>query len=348
MNTTISSVIDRRRRRLGDRLAILAHHYQNDDIVRHADHVGDSLELSRKIADLSAEYIVFCGVFFMAETAAILAAPGQKVLIPDASASCVMSDMAPAGLVAAVSRNLRSTGRTVVPLTYVNSSARVKAVCGRLGGSVCTSANADTMLAWALGQGQGVLFLPDRMLGANTCDRLGIPPEKRRILDIRRHGALIDPQAAAAADVLLWPGRCVIHDKFTAERIRAVRLAHPGALVAVHPECPPETVAAADAAGSTSFLIRYVENAPKGATIFIGTEENLVLRLAQQHAGEKTILPLRTSRCSNMAKITEEKLAAQLADIESQQPVTVPDDVREPAKTAVTRMLDVCAKRMNP
>jgi quinolinate synthase len=348
MNSTPAAVIDRRRSRLGGRLAILAHHYQNDDIVRHADHVGDSLELSRKIADLSAEYIVFCGVFFMAETAAILAAPGQKVLIPDASASCVMSEMAPHGLVEAVLGNLAASGPGPTPLTYVNSSARVKAVCGRLGGTVCTSANADVMLDWALGHGRGVLFLPDRMLGANTCDRLGIPLEKRLILDIRRHGALIDPQAAAAADVLLWPGRCVIHDKFTADHIRAVRLAHPGALVAVHPECPPQTVAAADAAGSTSFLIRYVEDAPKGATIFIGTEENLVLRLARQHAGEKTILPLRTSRCSNMAKITEEKLAAQLADIESQQPVTVPDDVREPAKTAVTRMLDVCAERMKP
>ncbi|MDQ7832862.1 MAG: quinolinate synthase NadA [Desulfovibrionaceae bacterium] len=348
MNTTPSAVIDRHRRRLGDRLVILAHHYQHDDIVRHADHVGDSLELARKIADLSAEYIVFCGVFFMAETAAILAAPGQKVLIPDASAACVMSDMAPSWLVEAVAGRLHAMGRMATPLTYVNSSARVKAACGRLGGSVCTSANAEVMLSWALGQGHGALFLPDRMLGANTCDRLGIPPEKRHILDIRRHGALIDPKAVLAAEVLLWPGRCVIHDKFTPDRIHAVRQAHPGALVAVHPECPPATVAAADAAGSTSFLIRFVEEAPQGATIFIGTEENLVVRLARRYAGEKTVRPLLSSRCSNMAKITEEKLAAQLADIASQPPVTVPHDVREPARAAVTRMLEVCAKRMDP
>jgi quinolinate synthase len=346
MNSTPASVINRHRRRLGGRLAILAHHYQHDDVVRHADHVGDSLELSRMIAELSAEYIVFCGVFFMAETAAILAAPGQKVLIPDASAKCVMSEMAPHGLVEAVAGNLASGGRGPTPLTYVNSSARVKAVCGRLGGSVCTSANAEVMLDWALEHDRGVLFLPDRMLGANTCDRLGIPPEMRLILDIRQNGALIEPKAARKARVLLWPGRCVIHTKFTPELIRAARQAHPGALVAVHPECPPRTVAAADAAGSTSFLIRYVERAPRGATILIGTEENLVLRLAARHAGEKTVLPLMSSRCSNMAKITEEKLAAQLAGIESATPVTVPDDVREPARLAVTRMLEVCAARM--
>jgi len=348
MNSTLSSVIEDHRRRLGDRLVILAHHYQHDSVVRHADHVGDSLELSRKIADLSAEYIVFCGVFFMAETAAILAASGQKVFIPDSSAACVMSDMAPHGLVEAVTGRLQAMGREATPLTYVNSSARVKAACGRLGGSVCTSANAATMLSWAMEKGRGVLFLPDRMLGANICDRQGIPSEKRHVLDIRRHGALIDPEAALAAEVLLWPGRCVIHDRFTAEHIRAVRQAHPGALVAVHPECPPATVAAADAAGSTSFLIRFVEEAPQGATIFIGTEENLVLRLANRYAGQKTVRPLLHSRCSNMAKITEEKLAAQLADIAWQPPVIVPDEVREPARAAVTRMLEVCAKRMNP
>ena len=322
---------------------ILAHNYQLPEVQDLADFTGDSLELSRKAAATDAEVIVFCGVWFMAETAAILAAPGQKVLIPDASASCVMSDMAPHELVAAVSRNLRSTGRTVVPLTYVNSSARVKAVCGSLGGSVCTSANADTMLAWALGLGHGVLFLPDRMLGANTCDRLDIPPEKRRILDIRRHGALIDLQAATAADVLLWPGRCVIHDKFTADRIRAVRSAYPGALVAVHPECPPETVAAADAAGSTSFIIKYVAEAPAGSDIVIGTEINLVNRLANQYRGQKTIRPLCVSACSNMAKGTEKNLLAALEVLDTAEPVTVPEAVRAPATAAVVRMLEVSA-----
>lgn len=348
MNETPASRIDRHRRRLGGRLAILAHHYQHDSVIRHADHVGDSLELSRKIADLSAEYIVFCGVFFMAETAAILAAPGQKVLIPDAGAKCVMSEMAPHALVETVTSRLAAADIRPIPLTYVNSSARVKAVCGRLGGSVCTSANARIMLDWAVSQARGVLFLPDRMLGANTCDQLGVALEQRHILDIRQNGALIDAGTARAAQVLLWPGRCVIHTKFTPAVIRQARAAHPGALVAVHPECPPETVAEADAAGSTSFLIRYVAQAPDGATIFIGTEENLVLRLAAAYAGKKTILPLLSSRCSNMARITEEKLATQLAGIESAVPVTVPDEVREPARLAVTRMLDVCAAGMKP
>ncbi len=348
MNTSPSQVIEAARRRLGGRLAILAHHYQHDDVVRHADHVGDSLELSRKIAELSAEYIVFCGVSFMAETAAILAAPGQKVFIPDARASCVMSEMAPGGLAEKIALKLRATGRNLIPLTYVNSSGRVKALCGDLGGSVCTSANAATMLTWALGQGRGVLFLPDRMLGENTCDRLGIPPEKRLILDIRREGALIDPRAAQKAEVLLWPGRCVVHTRITAGHIRAARAAHPGALVAVHPECPPQTVREADAAGSTSFLIRFVQEAPAGATVLIGTEENLVLRLAARYAGEKTVIPLLSSRCSNMAKITEEKLAAQLANLENEPPVVVSNDIREPAKLAVDRMLAACAPRTTP
>ncbi len=348
MNTSPTQAIEAARRRLGGRLAILAHHYQHDHVVRHADHVGDSLELSRKIADLSAEYIVFCGVYFMAETAAILAAPGQKVLIPDATAKCVMSEMAPAWLAERVVRKLKDAGCEVIPLTYVNSSARVKALCGRLDGSVCTSANAETMLAWARGPGRGVLFLPDRMLGSNTCDRLGIPPEKRLILDIRRQGTLIDPVAATHAEVLLWPGRCVIHTRFTADHVRAARAAHPGALVAVHPECPPETVRAADAAGSTSFLIRFVREAPAGSTIYIGTEENLVLRLAARYAGEKTVIPLLSSRCSNMGKITEEKLAALVADLENATPVVVPRDIREPAKLAVDRMLAACARRTNP
>ncbi|MFZ5810407.1 MAG: quinolinate synthase NadA [Thermodesulfobacteriota bacterium] len=345
MNTSPAHIIEDIRRRLGGRLAILAHHYQHDSVVRHADHTGDSLELSRRIIDLSAEYIVFCGVYFMAETAAILAGPGQRVYIPDARASCVMSEMAPGSLAEKIILKLRATGRNLIPLTYVNSSGRVKALCGRLGGSVCTSANAATMLSWAREQGDGVLFLPDRMLGENTCDRLGIPPEKRMILDIRREGALIDPQAAEKAEVLLWPGRCVIHTRFTAGHIRAARAAHPGALVAVHPECPPETVREADAAGSTSFLIRFAEEAPAGSTVFIGTETNLVLRLAARYAGEKTIIPLLDSRCSNMARITEEKLASQLANLENEHPVAVPDDIREPARLAVDRMLAACARR---
>ena len=343
MNASLADNIAEIRRQRGADLAILAHHYQRDEVVAHADILGDSLELSRKIAGLSARDIVFCGVFFMAETAAMLAKPGQRIHIPVREAACVMSEMAPAALVSTVLGRLRAAGRDVLPLTYVNSSAAVKAVCGALGGAVCTSANAPKMLRWALDQGRGVLFLPDKMLGQNTCDRLGVPPERRHILDIRGDGARLDLEAAGRAEVLLWPGQCVIHARFKARDIAAERTRHPEATVVVHPECSPETVAAADAAGSTSFIIKYVSEAPPGAEIVIGTEINLVARLARQYEGIKVIRPLCRSACSNMAKGTEENLLAALTALDTAQPVTVPEDVREPATAAVVRMLEVSA-----
>ncbi|MFU2207699.1 quinolinate synthase NadA [Solidesulfovibrio sp. C21] len=343
MNASLAERITAIRRSRGESLAILAHHYQRDAVVAHADILGDSLELSRKVAGLSARDIVFCGVFFMAETAAMLAKEGQRVFIPAPDAACVMSEMAPASLVATVLNRLSAAGRDVLPLTYVNSSAAVKAVVGARGGSVCTSANAGKMLRWALEQGRGVLFLPDKMLGQNTCDALGVPAGRRHILDIRGGGAHLDLQAAGEAEVLLWPGQCVIHSRFKARDIAAVRKAHPGVKVVVHPECAPETVQAADAAGSTSFIIKYVAEAPQGAEIVIGTEINLVSRLARRYQGEKTIRPLCVSSCSNMAKGTEENLLALLEGLDAAAPVTVSDDVRVPATAAVTRMLEVSA-----
>ncbi|HCR13176.1 MAG TPA: quinolinate synthase NadA [Solidesulfovibrio sp.] len=332
------------RRARGESLAILAHHYQRDAVVAHADILGDSLELSRKVAGLSARDIVFCGVFFMAETAAMLAGPGQRVHIPAPDAACVMSEMAPAALVERVLTRLAAAGRDVLPLTYVNSSAAVKAVVGARGGSVCTSANAGKMLEWALDQGRGVLFLPDKMLGQNTYNALGVPVEKRCILDVRGGGERLDLAAAASAEVLFWPGQCVIHARFKARDIAAVRAAHPGVKVVVHPECAPETVQAADAAGSTSFIIKYVAEAPAGAEIVIGTEINLVSRLARRYQGEKTIRPLCVSGCSNMAKGTEENLLALLETLDTAAPVTVPEDVRGPATAAVAKMLEVSAR----
>lgn len=344
MNASLARQITEIRRGRGDDLAIVAHHYQRDDVVAHADILGDSLELSRKVAALSARDIVFCGVFFMAETAAMLAKPGQRIHIPVREAACVMSEMAPAVLAETVLRRLGEAGRDPLPLTYVNSSAAVKAVVGSRGGAVCTSANAAKMLKWALDQGRGVLFLPDKMLGQNTCDTLGIPPGRRHILDIRGGGSRLDIEAARTAEVLLWPGQCVIHSRFKAADIAAVRSETPEAKVIVHPECPPETVAKADAAGSTSFIIRYVSEAPPGSDIVIGTEINLVSRLAKQYQGIKHIRPLCRSSCSNMAKGTEENLLAKLVSLDTAEPVRVPEAVREPAKAAVLRMLEVSAR----
>jgi len=343
MTTDYSNIIEETRARLGNRLAILAHHYQDDAVVRHADHVGDSLELARKIPGLDSEYIVFCGVFFMAETAAILAKPGQKTLIPDATSNCVMSEMAPAALFKRVLARLGERGRDCLALTYVNSSAAVKAACGETGGSVCTSANADRMLSWAMNQDKRVIFLPDQMLAQNTCDRLGVPHSRRMLLDIRQGGERVDAFAAQNADILIWPGRCVIHSRFKPEEIRAIKAKEPHALVVVHPECSPQTVAAADACGSTSLIIDYVSKAPVGATIYIGTELNLVDRLAAEYRGKKTIKPLARSLCSNMAKNTEEKLARTLQNLDAEPGVTVPEDIARPATLALNRMLEICS-----
>ncbi len=338
MNPT--QTITERKRALGARLSILAHHYQSDGVVRHADILGDSLELARRIDGLDAEHIVFCGVHFMAETAAILARPGQKVHIPDPGASCVMADMVPTLLAEKVIAALNRDGARIIPLTYVNSSAAVKAVCGRYGGSVCTSANAATMMRWALGQGDGVLFLPDANLGRNTARALGIGPERILRLDVRGQGRFI-PAASPSTDLYLWPGLCAVHAKFHTEQIAAVRKDEPGALVLVHPECDPEVVAMADGAGSTSYLIRAVAEAPAGSTIYVGTEWNLVNRLALRHT-DRTVRPLRSCLCSNMAKITEENLVRTLLGLDAAEPVRVDENIAGPARLALERMLEAC------
>ncbi len=345
MNQDSSSRIQAARARLGSDLTILAHHYQADEVVRHADFVGDSLELSRRVADLSSRQIVFCGVFFMAETAAMLCREGQEVRLPVATASCVMADAAPTALVARVLAALTRTGRKVIPLAYVNSQAGVKALCGEYGGSVCTSANARAMLKWAFAQGDGVLFLPDRNLAVNTAEALGLPESRRLVLDVRGQGAHIDPEACATADLLIWPGTCPIHQRFQykAANIAEARRDYPGGLIVVHPECPPVVIRAADAAGSTSFIIRYVAEAPAGSVIHIGTEASLVRRLAAQYAGEKTVLPLAVSLCSNMQKTTEADLADTLDHPEDHPPTRVAPEVAAPAREALTRMLQVLA-----
>jgi quinolinate synthase len=337
-------IIESARARLGKRLVILAHHYMSDAVARHADHTGDSLELSRRIPDLDAEFIIFCGVFFMAETAAILARPGQRVFIPEMNSRCVMSDMAPAWLAEATLDILASGGLSVTPLTYVNSSAAIKALVGSQGGSVCTSANAKTMLTWATAQSPHVLFLPDVRLGLNAADWIGLPREDRHILDIREHGRSINLDKARAARLLLWPGQCVIHSRFKPETIRKARAESPGCLVVVHPECHPNTVALADACGSTSFIIKYVAEAPEGSVIYIGTEFNLVNRLADKYRGMKDVRALTHSTCSNMEKVTEPNLARLITSLDASQDVQVDEALKQPAKLALQRMLDACVK----
>ncbi len=331
------------RHRLGPELTILAHHYQRDEVVRHADFVGDSLELSRRVPGLSARFVVFCGVHFMAETSAMLCREGQQTHLPVAGASCVMAEAAPTEAVEGVLQALAREGRRVIPLAYVNTKAGVKALCGKYGGSVCTSANAKAMLKWAFDQGDAVLFLPDRNLAMNTADALGIPASRRLVLDVRGQGGRIDTARAAGADLLVWPATCPIHQRFRtrAANIQAARAAHPGCRIVVHPECPPSVVQAVDAAGSTSFIITYVAEAPAGSVIYVGTELMLVNRLAERHRGEKTVLPLAESLCSNMQKTTEAALAQTLETLDTREPVRVAPDVAADARLALQRMLAV-------
>jgi len=348
---SLSQRIDERRKDLGDALTVVGHHYQAEEVIRHADIRGDSLELARKVADISCEYIMFCGVYFMAESAALLAKKGQQVHLPEPSAECSMALMSPPDYVEGVLKALMRGGRRVIPLTYVNSTLAVKAVVGRFGGSVCTSANARTMLEWALGEGDAVLFLPDENLGLNTADALGIPESDCCRVDIRRKGEAIDAAKTDQAKILLWPGFCSIHTHFTVAQVEAMRKAQPKAKIIVHPECRPEVVRSCDGAGSTSSLIRYAAELPDGETLVIGTEINLVERLATQHKGRITILPLDASSCPHMAQTTPNALYAALDALlhsratgkKSAFLVSVPDGLKAPAKAALERMLAVCS-----
>ena len=278
----------------------------------------------------------------MAESAALLAGPGQQVHLPEPSAECSMALMSEATAVEAVLDRLEAGGRKVTPLVYGNSTLGLKAAAGARGGAVCTSANALPMLRWALEQGDAVLFLPDRNLGWKTADALGLPLGERAVLRLRGG----DPGQAEArtARLLLWPGFCSIHTRFTTRQIVRLRAEHPGALVAVHPECSPEVVAAADAVGSTSFLIRYVAEAPAGSTCVLGTEINLVERLAAEHRDRVMVLPLVESACTHMAQTTEERLADCLDAVAAGGDafaVRIPEGMKEQAKNALERMFRV-------
>ncbi len=336
LQTNMEQDIVKIKESLGSRLCILAHHYQQDEVVRHADYIGDSLELAKKVHDLQAEYVVMCGVYFMAESAAILADVSQKTYIPEQSAGCVLADMAPAWLLQRKLQEFWSRGQRIIPLAYVNTSAAVKAVCAEYQGAVCTSSNAWTMLEWALGQGDGVLFLPDKNLAHNTADALQIPAEERCMISLKQ----VPP---AKARLYIWPGVCVVHHKIKPADVLRVRQEDPQANVIVHPECNPQLVALSDASGSTSRIIDYVQQAEPGSRIYIGTEINLVQRLARENAAVKQVLPLREVQCLNMAKVRSASLGGLLHNLEGAPRVYVDGDVQQKALTALKRMLEICS-----
>jgi len=326
---------------LGDRLVILTHHYQRKDIVDLGDYRGDSFGLSQKAAASdSAAYIVFCGVHFMAESAAILAQPHQTVQIPDMEAGCWMADMADIVTVDRAWADVTGiTGEaTVVPMVYMNADASLKAFCGKHGGIVCTSSNADAAFKWAFEQGEKIFFYPDQHLGRNTGNQMGIGSEEMIVWSPGKPLGGNTREQIENARVILWDGYCLVHTRFTVNHIEETRRRLPDALIVVHPECTEDVVNMADGMGSTSQIVRYVERAPSGATVVIGTETNLVRRLALEYP-DKRVLDLHESICPNMFKISPEKLLETLESIGTRNVVSVPDDVKADSRAALDRML---------
>jgi len=347
--------IAQRKSQLAERLCILGHHYQRDEVYRFADFTGDSLRLSQQAAGSNAKYIVFCGVHFMAESADILTPPDRAVILPDLSAGCAMADMAGADDVAeALERVEEVVGGKVVPVTYVNSSAEVKALTGRRGGACCTSSNARAVFEWALrperaggAGGEKVFAIPDQHLGRNTAVDMGYTLGDCAVYDPRaEHGGLSDEQIRKAT-FLLWKGHCYVHQRFTVDQITHVRAEHPGICVIVHPECPHEVAAAADLTGSTEQILRAVSSAPSGSAWAIGTEANMVRRLAANSPDKYVrILSDTPPLCVTMARIDPPHLLwvlDNLAEGRVVNRITVPEDVAADARTALERMLSIPA-----
>jgi quinolinate synthase len=332
---------------LGDRAFVLGHHYQRDEVIRFADVTGDSFKLAKEAAARpEAEYVVFCGVHFMAESADILTSPAQQVVLPDLAAGCSMADMATYSQVEECWETLEDLGlaETVVPVTYMNSSADIKAFTGRHGGTVCTSSNAQRALTWALGKGSKVLFLPDQHLGRNTAVlELGMSLDDCVVWNPHRPGGGLDPEALRKATMILWRGHCSVHGRFTADCVAEVRRRIPRVNVLVHPECVHEVVTAADQIGSTEKIISTIEQAPAGSAWAIGTELNLVQRLAEAHQ-DKTIVFLDKTvcYCSTMNRIDLPHLVWAMESLAAGQVVnriTVDPQTAAQARAALDQML---------
>ena len=338
------------RAQLGDRLLILGHHYQRDDIIEFADFRGDSFKLAQQAAEnTTADYVVFCGVHFMAESADILTQPAQTVILPNLAAGCSMADMAQPDDVYDAWADLSDVVDTsrVIPITYMNSAASLKAFVGKHGGAVCTSSNATAVLEWAFEQGDQVLFFPDQHLGRNTGKRLGIDPRTQTaVWSPRKALGGLSEARIAQSKILLWQGHCSVHIRFRVDQIERARAEHPDVRVVVHPECPEPVVDAADADGSTEFIINYVRNGPPGVYA-IGTEINLVHRLNEEVAAQgKSAFCLDpvVCPCATMYRIHPAYLAwvtESLAAGRVVNPIRVDNDTREWARVALDRMLAI-------
>jgi quinolinate synthase len=342
------------RRSLGATTILLGHHYQRDEVIRFADFTGDSYKLALAASKADARYIVFCGVHFMAESADVLAHEGQQVLLPDLNAGCSMADMAEIGQVEECWDALLDSGIAadeIIPLTYMNSSAAIKAFCGEHGGLVCTSSNARAAFEWAFARAKKILFLPDQHLGRNTGYRMGIALGEMVVYDpwqsLNGFGGGLTPQRLGDARIVLWKGHCSVHQRFLPEHVDQVRARHPGIQVIVHPECRIEVCEKADDIGSTERLIKIVQAAPSGTTFAIGTEIHLVNRLAKEFAPQgKEIVTLDDTGClcTTMYRISPQHLAWALENLVEGRVVNriqVRDDVKYWARVALDRMLEI-------
>ncbi len=340
---------------LGEKLFVLGHHYQRDEVIQFADVTGDSFKLAREAAARpDAEYIVFCGVHFMAESADILTSPSQKVILPDLAAGCSMADMARLGQVEDAWDALVDAGiaDSVVPVTYMNSSADIKAFCGRNGGAVCTSSNAQVALEWAFdqhGADTKVLFFPDQHLGRNTAVlQMGFSLDDCVVWNPHKPNGGLTVEELRAAKMILWKGHCSVHGRFSAEVVDELRATIPGVQILVHPECTHEVVTKADLVGSTEFIIKTIEAAPAGSSWAIGTELNLVQRLANAHPDKNIVFLDKTvCYCSTMNRIDLPHFVWALENLVAGTVVNqieVDPETEKQALVALQRMLDLPAR----
>jgi len=349
----IDAQIKAARARLGDKLFILGHHYQRDDVVKYADARGDSYLLSRIAAEQTdAEYIVFCGVHFMAETADILTDESQKVILPNLMAGCSMADMAPTDLAEDawddLSACLGEDPSELTPISYMNSTAAIKALCGRFGGLVCTSSNAHRAFEAAFEQSKRVFFLPDQHLGRNTALKLGVDERQIVVWNPFKPFGGLTPDAARDARVILWRGHCSVHTRFTVEQVEKARAERADVNVIVHPECTREVVDAADCVGSTEYILEQIEAAPDGSSWAVGTEISMVKRLARDNP-TKTVacLDSRVCPCATMYRTHPAYLLWVLESLEAgvvQNRIEVAPDIRREATAALRRMLEIGAR----
>ena len=346
---TMDARIAAARARLGKSTILLGHHYQRDEVIRFADFTGDSYKLSKIAAETDADFIVFCGVHFMAESADVLGRENQEVILPDLNAGCSMADMADISQVEDCWENLERVGlaANTIPITYMNSTAAIKAFCGERGGLVCTSSNAASAFRWAFAQAKRVLFLPDQHLGRNTGFTMNIPLEEMQVWDPWSLQGGQTKSSLAQSRILLWKGHCSVHQRFLPSHVDQVRAKYPGIQVIVHPECRWEVCQKADFLGSTERLIKIVEDAPAGTMFAIGTEIHLVNRLARRFADQgKRIITLDDTGClcTTMYRISPQHLAWALENLVDGRVVNrirVRPSVKQWARVALDRMLEI-------